>query len=314
LAKAEVGIRDKKPVPTWREFIDNDFAPLVESRFASKAKTLEYYRIGLKNPREFDPLANSLLDAITGDEIAAFISKRRQAGLAVASINRQLEVLRRILKLAVEWGKVEKPVSKVEMLSGENHRESVLSADEEQGYLAAASSQSFLLRGVTTILLDCSLRPEECFRMRWEDDRDGALHILCGKTENARRTIPMTQRVAAQLDMRRTEARSEWVFPAPTATGHIEKSTLKKQHKKALAAAKVEPFTLYTFRHACLMRGAAFTNPYTLAYLAGHSDFSTRRRYVHPQADTIKAAIERLVHKRGVGIELGIVKAKGPGA
>ncbi len=123
LAKAEVGIRDKKPMPTWREFIDNDFAPFVESRFAGKAKTLEYFRIGLKNLREFNPFANSLLDAITGDKIAAFIARRRQAGLAIASINRQLEVLRRMLKLAVKWGKVEKLLPKVEMLSGENQRE-----------------------------------------------------------------------------------------------------------------------------------------------------------------------------------------------
>jgi hypothetical protein len=67
LAKAEVGIREKKPVPKLREFIDNDFAPFVESRFANKAKTLEYYRIGLKNLREFEPLASSPLDAITGE-------------------------------------------------------------------------------------------------------------------------------------------------------------------------------------------------------------------------------------------------------
>jgi integrase len=85
----------------------------------------------------------------------------------------------------------------------------------------------------------------------------------------------MTQRVAAQLDMRLTDSTYEWVFHAPTASGHIEKSTLKKQHKKALGAAKVEPFTLYTFRHTCLTRWAAFMDPYTLAYLAGHSDFST---------------------------------------
>ena len=32
-------------------------------------------------------------------------------------------------------------------------------------------------------------------------------------------------------------------------------------------------------------------NPYTLAYLAGHRDFSTTRRYVHPQA-----AIDRARH------------------
>ncbi len=34
-----------------------------------------------------------------------------------------------MLKLAVEWGKVKKPLPKVEMLNGENHRERVLNPD-----------------------------------------------------------------------------------------------------------------------------------------------------------------------------------------
>ena len=34
-------------------------------------------------------------------------------------------------------------------------------------------------------------------------------------------------------------------------------------------------------------------DPYTLGYLAGHSDFSTTRRYVHPQAQTVRDAMER---------------------
>jgi hypothetical protein len=33
--------------------------------------------------------------------------------------------------------------------------------------------------------------------------------------------------------------------------------------------------------------------PYTLGYLAGRRDFSTTRRYVHPQAQTVTDAIER---------------------
>jgi hypothetical protein len=46
-------------------------------------------------------------------------------------------------------------------------------------------------------------------------------------------------------------------------------------------------------------------DPYTLAYLAGHSNFSTTRRYLHPQVDTIKPQSR----KRRVGIESGILKA-----
>lgn len=100
--------------------------------------------------------------------------------------------MRRLLKVAVEWGKVEKVLPKVEMLGGENHRERVLSFEEEQRYLAAASAQGYLLRDVAAVLLDCALRPEECFRLRWDELRDGSLHIRFGKTENARRSIPMT--------------------------------------------------------------------------------------------------------------------------
>ncbi len=65
--------------------------------------------------------------------------------------------------------------------------------------------------------------------------------------------------------MRHTDARADWVFPAATRSGHIEKSTLKKQHRKALKLAKVEPFTLYTLRHTCLTRWSAHMDPYTLA-------------------------------------------------
>jgi integrase len=145
-----------------------------------------------------------------------------------------------------------------------------------------------------TILLDCALRPEELHRLRWEQVRDGALHIQHGKTANARRVIPLPPRAAAILEMRRAAGRAEeWVFPSGTRSGHIEQGTLKKPHAKACALAAVTYFPPYTLRHTCLTRWAAHMDPYTLAYLAGHSDFATTRRYVHPQAATVLAAMER---------------------
>jgi integrase len=125
--------------------------------------------------------------------------------------NRQLEVLRRVLKLAVEWGKVEKILPRVENPPGERHRDRVLSTTEEDAYLKAAAANGdtiledhrralegiratmrgeqpiepedpYRLRDVATLLIDCGLRPEECFRLRWEDVRDDAVHILLGWT------------------------------------------------------------------------------------------------------------------------------------
>jgi integrase len=75
-----------------------------------------------------------------------------------------------------------------------------MTAEEEELYFNGASSEVMkqyadpaLLRDVATVLLDCGLRPEECFRMRTENVTDTTLEVHFGKTENARRRIPMTR-------------------------------------------------------------------------------------------------------------------------
>ena len=326
------------PVPTLKDFAEHDFLPFIESRFKNKPKTLEYYKNGIKNLTGFAPLANSTLDLITSGKIGAFVTKRREAGLQVASINRQLEVLRRMQKLATEWGEVNRALPKVEMLPGENHRDRVLTAEEEERYLEGTAAvgeaiqqayqsalegiratmrgqpptepaDPFLLRDVTTVLLDCGLRPDECFRLRWEHVRDGALHVPFGKTENARRTIPLTPRLMALMEMRRPVANSEWVFPAPTRSEHMEKSTLKKQHPKAYRIGKVAAFSLYTFRHTCLTRWAEYMDPFTLAYLAGTA--ISPRRAVTLIRRRKRCGLPWNAHEvHGVGTVLGTVTKK----
>ena len=302
LAKGEVGIRDKQAVPTLATFINADFLPFVRSTFAAKVKTRAYYENGIKQLGAFEKLANEPLDAITSEKIAGFVARRQADGLQVASINRELQVLRRMLALAVEWGKVDKALPRVRMLPGEAHRERVLTRAEEALYLGNASP---LLRDVATVLVDCGLRPEECFRLQWASIREGQIEIQYGKTDNARRHIPVSQRVAAVLEMRKTGSGAPWVFPAPTKSGHIEPSTLKKQHVKACKGKaeddkktgqkryEVQPFPLYTLRHTCLTRWAPHMDPWTLAHLAGHRDMAITKRYVHPQADVVRAAMER---------------------
>jgi hypothetical protein len=76
LAKGEVGIRDKKPVPTLKDFAENDFLPFVRSTFSAKEKTLKYYEYGVKSLLAFEKLAGARLDAITTETIGAFIALR----------------------------------------------------------------------------------------------------------------------------------------------------------------------------------------------------------------------------------------------
>lgn len=51
----------------------------------------------------------------------------------------------------------------------------------------------------------------------------------------------------------------------------------------------------------CLTRWAEHLDPYTLAYLAGHSDFGMTKRYVHPQKETVRKAMEKVRGGRADG-------------
>lgn len=125
--------------------------------------------------------------------------------------------------------------------------------------------------------------------------------VTHGKTNAARRILPMTPRVRQILEHRWNMAgkpEDGWIWPASTRSGHIEPSTLKKQHCKTLKDSKVRPFVLYT-RHTFLTRlGASGCDVWTLARIAGNSLIAMSQRYVYPSDDHVLQAMASLTgHK-----------------
>src|SRR5438270_11937920 len=59
LAKGEVGIREKKPIPTLATFCHDRVQPYAKGRYENaSAKTWLWYRFGLKTIEAYDPLAS----------------------------------------------------------------------------------------------------------------------------------------------------------------------------------------------------------------------------------------------------------------
>ena len=300
LAKGEAGFREPKSIPTLKAFCESRVEPWARATFESACrKNWTWYRTGIGALTKYKPLARARLDEITSELASEFAAHRLREGMQVSTANNSLRVLRRILNLAVEWG-VLSTAPKVKVLSGERRRERVISPEEETRYLAAAPEP---LASIAGILADTGMRPEECFRLCWENvtwlnGRNGALLVTHGKTAAARRVIPMTPRVRAVLESRWKDAgRPEegWVWPAPTHSGHVEPSSLRKQHAKALRGSRVRPFVLYSLRHTFLTRlGQSGCDVWTLARIAGHASITISARYVHPSEDAVLAAVERL--------------------
>ncbi len=153
LAKGEVGIREKRPVPTLREFCDTRVEPWAKATFEHTCENNWFwFRAGIRRLRGCESLAKSRLDEITNEKVAGFAAyeqsrlqnrgrgeEENKRGLAVSSINSSIRVLRRILNLAVEWGLVES-APRLALLPGEHHRERVVTPDEEARYLGSRLS------------------------------------------------------------------------------------------------------------------------------------------------------------------------------
>jgi integrase len=302
LAKGEVGIRERKPSPTLRDFINKRVDPWAQATFKknSPGTYVRWYRTGFRAICGYAPLASCGLDELTSECFADFASYRLGKGMRISTVNSNLRVLRRILGLAVEWG-VLTAVPKMKLLLGERGRDRVVSQEEEAMYLAASSEP---WTSIATVLFDTGLRPGECFRLRWEalkwlNGRRGTLTVVHGKSPAARRTLPMTARVQSVLQnlwLSVGEPEVGYLWPKETTgSGYVHAETIRKTHLRAIQAANVRPFVLHSIRHTFLTRlGESGCDAWTLARIAGHASIKVSSQYVHPSEDAIAAAMSRL--------------------
>jgi len=322
LAKGEVGIREKKRVPTLSEFMEKTFIPYVNVKHAAKQGTATYYTDGRKMLCGTE-LGSLRLDEVNDQHAQRFAAQKSK--LSASRTNCGLRTLRRALNLAYQWGTLERP-AKVTLAKGERQRDRVLTDAEITAYLAACPQP---WKDAATIIRGTGMRPGEVFTLRWErvllsGDR-GLLQVSEGKSKAARRILPLVPEVYAVLERRRDEqGRPEegWVFPSTAREGHLNGDTTKDQHAIALDKSKVARFEPYILRHTALTRFAeSGCDVFTLARIAGHSSITITQRYVHPQADAIERAFAafgnlgtaREPKKLGVGTKLGTTENRESG-
>jgi integrase len=305
-----------KPDINFQDFVKK-FLSWVEVKHKDKPKTVQYYNERVAALIRFNNLKLAPLSKIDEELIADFVRWRSKTTVtrgngknatvdthrpvSVATVNRDLTVLKRVLNVAHEW-KYRTQQPKIRNISGEEGHERVITHEEEQIYLAAAPQP---LEDFVTIALDTGLRPDsELCALRWENvhfepvgkARFGYVHIPRGKTKNSKRNVPLSALVKTILKRRYETAGKPqfgFVFAREDGTA-IPYTSIDTQHDRTIDKLDFR-FRIYDCRHTFGTRlGETNADAYTICKLMGHSNILVSQRYVHPTPERLETAFGNL--------------------
>jgi len=283
----------KSHAPGFKEFC----SLYIESRTDLQENTRKRYKCSSKNIETF--FASASLTTITEARIEEFKRSRLATGGRAAGINRDLSLLRLLLRHAKRQRYIAaNPLDSPDLFMDE--RKERLQArpftlEEEQRLLAVAKGY---LKPLILLLVDTGLRVgKEALSIRWNDLNleNGLLYVRQSKTKAGIRCLPMTARLKAELIRWKqlVGKQSDFVFAYPLdQSKHLLQ--VPKTWARALKDAKVEPRRIYDLRStfATRLNGVGVPQVF-IDQLMGHSG-GLAQTYSKASDEYRRAAIDKL--------------------
>lgn len=218
-------------------------------------------------------------------QIQVHISERQAAGVAPATINRELAIIRRAFKLAMERGQVGS-MPKVKALRENNARRGFFS-DEEFTRLRSHLPEWMHLLATFAYFTGC--RKGELISLKW-GQVDGDM-VRLGETKNGLpRTVPLTSELVTMFAAAKERATTEYVFEREG--NQVLEFTIYKPWDKACEATGLEGRLFHDFRRTGVRNMIRAGVPRHVAMaISGHETDSMFRRYdIVDESDLRQAA------------------------
>jgi integrase len=321
-----------------RELEDHGFQ-LIENEQMTFSALADYYKetylvepqyvegrkvAGLRGYHDQKLLLNTLrghfgrrkVRAITYGELECFRASRLVAPIAfknkkgvvtlqrqrsIASVNRELALLRRIFNVALREGWIiRNPFNQGDSLislADEKKRERILTTGEEDRLIAACTGIRSHIRPIIVMALDTGMRLGELLKLKWDDvDFEGKLvHVRAFNTKTMKeRWLAMTSRVNRDLSVlyeRSPKNLDDLVFGI--------RDNVKKAFMSARKAAGLNDLRFHDLRHTAATRLVQGHIPLSeVGRVLGHTQANTTYRYVNANVDTARraAAVLDMLH------------------
>lgn len=291
--------KEVKKVVTMVEF-EEEF--LTYSANNNKPSALHGKKLSLKN-HLIPTFGHMALNRIDAAVIEKFKAEKLKEGLSKKTVNNLLSVFRKLLNLAVEWGRIES-APKVRQFPGRKLWDATyeyLHLDEVDRFIEATPDawRTFIITALKT-----GLRLGELLGLKWED-----VDLVVGKLVVRRtrwrslegtpkgggnREIPLSGEAAAALKAHR-HLKGPYVFC------HEDGSPLDHKNVKGLVerickkAGLAKRLTMHSLRHSfathLVQLGVPLRN---VQELLGHSTVVMTMRYSHVSPDVKREAVNLL--------------------
>nr|WP_280523978.1 site-specific integrase [Enhygromyxa salina] len=321
--KEETNPEPTQETPTLAEFAEEFLAYQATlnkpTELRAKRSIIEHHLIPAFGNQPLDKIDARMIDRYKVGKLAppkqgrGVKSTRRQptVGLTPKSINNQLGVLGRLLRVAGKW-KLINEVPEIEKLAVRQQAFDFLDFEESELFLTTAKEQLPEWHPLLVIGVRAGLRVGEMLALRWREDIDlerGRLRVQRGytreggfdtpKSESSKRDLPLTWDAIEALKKQRRMAKGTLVFPDQ----HGEVGSLRSVGHFVSKVAKlaglrhVHPHVLrHTFASHAIMRGVPLK---LVQEWMGHATISMTMRYAHLAEGIGDDMIQRLAPRPG---------------
>jgi integrase len=281
--------------PVFAEWADEFLAkvahPNTRKRYGSSVRKLK------------DKFAKVRLSDISPERIEEYKESRLAESVEPSTINHDLRVLRRMLRIAERKRLIPRtPFLEVDFLKQRPVRSPhIVTFEEEEKILAVASP---LIRTLVVLILETGMRSHrEALTLMWEsiDFVNDSIRVRESKTRAGIRNVPLSGRCKSELLRWREIVGpdfSPFVFPNMRAPAK-PLNDIRHAWAKVPKDAGVNSFWLYNLRHSFASRlSAAGVSDLFVAQMIGHSSPSILQTYAKAIDEYRRDAVRKLEEMR----------------
>ena len=259
---------------------------------------------------------NIHLYEITDIDVDNYKKARREAGIKLATINRELALLKGVLNKARQWKVLQTPLPEIKLFKVDNTRVRY-PTEEEYRRLVAISPEP--LKSIIIVAVNTGMRRGELLSLKWQDvDIKERIITLRDTKSKETRYVPVNNVVSDALIGMNAVQGCEYVFAGKEGNSHISESYVSHLFEKVVKKAGIKDFRYHDLRHTfaswLVMKGIDLK---TVQELLGHKTFNMTLRYSHLSPEHKKLAVEILEEKSKIrrnsfekeGIEIDVQDA-----